>query len=160
MLGCEHYSPLLERHLDGELSPAERVSIEGHLASCTRCQRELRELRTLQSLVREAVEAGASGAELHAVWEGVAEWLKPLTVAERVWWGVKSLFFPFRPLYALAWGAALVIILLFTLPSVIFPPSPSVVVESVESETPVMIFQGEEGVTIIWLFETEEGKEG
>jgi hypothetical protein len=45
-------------------------------------------------------------------------------------------------------------------PFVTAPPSPHVVVESVESEYPVMIFQGESEITIIWLFEKEEGKEG
>jgi hypothetical protein len=79
---------------------------------------------------------------------------------EQIWWEFKGLFYSFRPRTALAWGTAIVIAFLVIFPFVTSPPSPRVVVESVESEHPVMIFQGEDEMTIVWLFvEEEEGKE-
>ena len=83
-------------------------------------------------------------------WQG--GWKSP-TVIERIWWAGKALFSPFRPVKALAWGAALVVLFLVTLPLVTAPPTPSVVVESVESEGSVMIFQGEDEIAIVWFFE-------
>ena len=160
MPDCSHVASLLEKYVDGELRPEERVSVEGHVKGCRRCQRALEELTALRSHLREAVEAGIADAPLARIWEGMAERLEPPTVMGRRWWAVKGLFYPFRPLKALAWGTALVIILLFTLPLVTAPPTPRVVVESVESEGSVMIFQGEDELAIVWFFAEEEGKEG
>ncbi|MBW2038288.1 MAG: zf-HC2 domain-containing protein [Deltaproteobacteria bacterium] len=159
MPGCKHFTPRLEMYLDGELPPVERDSVEGHLRVCPRCQKELEDLCALRELLTGAVEERVTDAQLQAVWEGVWERLRIPSLRQRVWWPVRDLFFPLRPLRTLAWGTALLVILLLTLPLVTSTPSPPVVVESVESEDPVMIFQGEEGLTIIWLFETEEGKE-
>ncbi len=160
MLGCDHFIPRLERYLDGELPSNERGSVERHLRSCPRCQKEMEDLCALQRLLREAVEKGVADVELQAVWEGVKKRLRASTVKRRAWWLVRDLFSPFRPIRTLVWGTALLVILLLTLPLVTSPPLPPVVVESVESEDPVMIFQGEEGIMIIWLFEAEDGKEG
>jgi anti-sigma factor RsiW len=160
MPDCSHVASLLEKYVDGELRPEERVPVEEHVKGCHRCQRELQELTALRSHLREAVEAGVADAPLAGIWEGVAERLENPTVMEKIWWAGKALFYPFRPLKALAWGAALVIIFLLTLPFVTAPPTPRVVVESVESEGSVMIFQGEDEIAIVWFFEEEEGKEG
>lgn len=162
MPGCGPFRSLLEKYIDEALLPQERASVETHLRKCRRCQGDLKELTALRAHLREAVEAGVADAPLARIWEGVAERLEPPTIIERIWWGGKALFFPYRPLKALAWGAAaaLVVLFLVTLPFVTAPPTPSVVVESVESEHPVMIFQGEGETMIVWLFEKEEGKEG
>ena len=151
---------LLEKYVDGELRPDDRASVGEHLQGCPRCQRALNELLALRSHLRAAVEVGVAGAPLAGVWKGVAERLESPGVMERLWWAGKALLFPFRPLKALAWGAALAIILLLALPVVTPPPTPRVVVESVESVHPVMVFQGEDAMTVIWLFEPKEGKEG
>lgn len=48
-ISCEQISPLLSAYLDGELSNAERQSVEWHLRECEACRSELRELeRTKQ----------------------------------------------------------------------------------------------------------------
>jgi len=162
MPGCGPFRSLLEKYLDEALLPQERASVERHLRGCRRCQGELEELTALRAHLREAVEAGVADAPLARIWEGVAERLEPPTIIERIWGAGKALFFPFRSLKALAWGAAaaLVVLFLVTLPLVTAPPTPSVVVESVESEGSVMIFQGEDEIAIVWFFEEEEGKEG
>lgn len=162
MPDCGPFRSLLEKYIDEALLPQERASLEGHLRGCRRCQGELEELTALRAHLREAVEAGVADAPLARIWEGVSKRLEAPTVMERIWWWGKALVFPLRPLKALAWGAvaALVVLFLVTLPLVTAPPTPSVVVESVESEHPVMIFQGEGETMIVWLFEKEEGKEG
>jgi anti-sigma factor RsiW len=160
MPDCRYAVSKLEQYMDEELRPDERVAVERHVKGCRRCQRELEELTVLRTHLQEAVQAGVADAPLARIWEGAVEKLKTPTVMEQMWWNLKSLFYPFRPRTALAWGTAIVIIFLLTLPFVTAPPTPRVVVESVESDHPVMIFQGEDEITIVWLFEKEEGEEG
>jgi anti-sigma factor RsiW len=161
MQDCSHVASMLEKYVDEELRPKKRIFVERHVKGCRRCQRELEEFTVLRSHLQEAVEAGVVDAPLARIWEGVVERLETPALMEQMWWEFKNLFYPFRPRKTLAWGTAIVIILLLALPFVTAPPSPRVVVESVESEHPVMIFQGEDEITIVWLFEKEEeGKEG
>jgi len=159
MPDCRHVASLLERYMDGELRPEERASVEGHVKGCHRCQRELKEFTALHSRLQEAVEAGVADAPLAGIWEGVAERLETPTVLEQVWWKFKGFFSFFRPRTVLAWGAAIVILFLLIFPFVTAPPTPRVVVESVESEGSVMIFQGKDEIAIVWFFEEDEGKE-
>lgn len=156
MHGCARFTPLLEGYLDGELSAEQIDAVEEHLWSCPRCQKELEELCTLRKILREAMEEGLVNEQLQVAWDRITEGLTPPTLKERIWWPVRNLLPPFRPLRTLAWGLALLVILLFIIPLVTTAPSPPVEVESIESEHPVMIFQGEEGMTVIWLFEAEE----
>jgi len=160
MPDCSRVASLLEKYVDEALSQDEMASVKGHLKGCRRCHKELEELFAIRKHLREAVEAGVADVPLARIWEGVSERLETPTVMERIWWWGKALVFPVRPLKALAWGAALVVLFLVILPLVTAPPTPRVVVESVESEHPVMIFQGEGETAIVWLFEKEEGKEG
>jgi anti-sigma factor RsiW len=159
MPGCNHMASLLDKYVDGELRPEERVSVEEHVKGCHRCHRELQELTTLRSRLQEAVEEGVADAPLARIWEGVADRLETPTIMEQMWWEFKGLFSSFRPRTALAWGAAIVILFLLIFPFVTSPPTPRVVVESVESEHPVMIFQGDDEMMIVWFFVEEEGKE-
>lgn len=160
MPNCRHMASLLEQYVDGELRPEERVPVENHVKECLRCQRELEELTALRSHLQKAVETGVADAPLASIWEGVADRLETPTIMEQMWWELKDLFYFFRPRTALAWGTVVVIAFLVIFPFVTSPPTPRVVVESVESEHPVMIFQGGNKMTIVWLFEEEEeGKE-
>ena len=42
----------LNAYHDGELEPAQRASLEGHLGECAACRAELKDLRLLDELVR------------------------------------------------------------------------------------------------------------
>ena len=159
MPNCSHMASLLDKYVDDELRPEERVSVEEHVKGCHRCHRELEELTALRSRLQEAVEAGVADAPLSRIWEGMAERLETPTAMEQMWWEFKNLLSSFRPRTALAWGAAIVIAFLIIFPFVTSPPTPRVVVESVESEHPVMVFQGEDEVMIVWLFVDKEGEE-
>ena len=50
---CEQISPILSAYLDGELSRAERESVEWHLKECERCRGELERVRLLTLQVEE-----------------------------------------------------------------------------------------------------------
>jgi anti-sigma factor RsiW len=156
MADCRHIASLLERYVDGELRPEERASVAEHVKGCHHCQRELKELTTLRSRLQEVVEAGVADAPLAGIWEGVAERLETPSVFKQVWWEFKGFLSFFRPRTALAWGAAIVILFLLIYPFMTAPPTPRVVVESVESEHPVMIFQGDDEMMVVWLFVEEE----
>jgi anti-sigma factor RsiW len=150
---------LLEQYVDDELRPEEKNSVDEHIKGCPRCHRELEELTALRSRLQEAVEEGVVDAPLAGIWEGVLDRLETPTILEQMWWEFKGLFYSFRPRTALAWGAAIVILFLLIFPFVTSPPTPRVVVESVESEHPVMIFQGDDKMMVVWLFVEEENKE-
>lgn len=55
-ISCEQISPILSAYLDGELSKAERESVEWHLQECERCRSELRELESVKSFARQVEE--------------------------------------------------------------------------------------------------------
>ena len=159
MPDCSHMAFLLEQYVDDELRSEEKISVEEHIKGCPRCQRELEELAALRSRLQDAVEEGVDDVPLAAIWEGVADRLETPTILEQMWWEFKGLFSSFRPRTALAWGTAIVIAFLIIFPFVTSQPTPRVVVESVESEHPVMIFQGDEKMMVVWLFIEEEEKE-
>jgi len=47
-----HSGELLSAYLDGELSPAEEVSVVEHLERCAHCRTELADLHTARAMVR------------------------------------------------------------------------------------------------------------
>jgi hypothetical protein len=49
-MNCEDVRPLLSGHLDGELTPEERLQMENHLSHCTACREELTRLRELKEV--------------------------------------------------------------------------------------------------------------
>ncbi|MBF5041707.1 hypothetical protein FGE12_04845 [Aggregicoccus sp. 17bor-14] len=56
---CTRYVPLLSPYIDGELSPAERVTLERHLAACRDCTGRTADLRAESALVRVGLEMAA-----------------------------------------------------------------------------------------------------
>ena len=56
---CTRYVPLLSPYIDGELAPAERVTVERHLAACRDCTGRTADLRAESGLVRVGLEMAA-----------------------------------------------------------------------------------------------------
>src|SRR5262249_41125643 len=48
-----HLGERLSAFLDGELPPADRAAVEGHLRQCAACAHELEELAAVDALARE-----------------------------------------------------------------------------------------------------------
>ena len=53
---CERFVPLLSPYIDGELSPADRVNVERHLAACRDCASRAADLRAESALLRVGLE--------------------------------------------------------------------------------------------------------
>ena len=53
---CERFIPLLSPYIDGEVSPAERVNVERHLAACRDCTSRAADLRAESALLRVGLE--------------------------------------------------------------------------------------------------------
>ena len=58
-MNCKDIREDLSAHLDGELDPARRAEIDGHLASCDGCRAELERLRRLSKLLGDVPRAAA-----------------------------------------------------------------------------------------------------
>jgi anti-sigma factor RsiW len=59
MSGCRHFVPLLEPFRDGELSPAQVVELEQHLAECERCTERVRLGDAMRTSLKQVVRAEA-----------------------------------------------------------------------------------------------------
>ncbi|MBM7113185.1 anti-sigma factor family protein [Archangium primigenium] len=53
---CERFIPLLSPYIDGEVSPADRVNVERHMAACRDCASRAADLRAESALLRVGLE--------------------------------------------------------------------------------------------------------
>lgn len=91
-----HPSELISAYLDGELSPAERSRLLGHLSSCGNCAAELEDVQRVRAAVRSlpvldvpegilgGVDARPDVVPLHrnrGIWVGAAAAVVALVIA-------------------------------------------------------------------------------
>jgi anti-sigma factor RsiW len=62
-MSCPDRVAQLSAHLDGELSPPEKMDLERHLASCASCSTHFAELRALSKTIRENASRPAPDEE-------------------------------------------------------------------------------------------------
>jgi len=72
-MSCEELSEELSAYIDGELSSAERVRLEEHLAECPRCREGLEALRAVSGLVASLPAVSASARLTEALQETLAK---------------------------------------------------------------------------------------
>ena len=60
---CDAYLSMLSPFIDGELSPADRLTVERHLAACPDCTARVADLRAESGLVRLGMEMLADEAD-------------------------------------------------------------------------------------------------
>jgi hypothetical protein len=53
---CRRYKELIQKRLDGEITPPENIDLNEHLADCDDCREEFVSYLTVQSLVQETIE--------------------------------------------------------------------------------------------------------
>jgi hypothetical protein len=53
---CNRYHELIQKRLDGEITPKENAELNGHMADCDGCREELVSFLTVQNLVKETIE--------------------------------------------------------------------------------------------------------
>ena len=54
---CDEVKPRLDAHLDEEIDPKQRETLDSHLKTCFSCARDLETLRTVQNSVRRAMHS-------------------------------------------------------------------------------------------------------
>ena len=79
-MNCEAFDDLLAEYLEGDLGPAQRKTVEAHLASCVRCSALMRDLEQIRHGAGELGELSPS----RDLWAGIASRIEapvvPLTV--------------------------------------------------------------------------------
>lgn len=65
---CTEYAVLLEKFLDGRLSPAEEAQMQQHEAACPACAAQRRALDTLQDDLTDLTDAPEMPADFHQAW--------------------------------------------------------------------------------------------
>ncbi len=151
----------LSAHLDGELSPAARVALEAHLASCPACGARMAELRAVGEALRRRFEAqadatdfsGFSAAVLARLQAHRPSWGERLSVAFSEWKAHRA---------AALWGGfglvAASLLAVLALPSLQLgveaeTPHPSLQAVSTDESSHVapVVLKTEGGDAIIWL---------
>jgi len=80
---CRGVKEMLERFLDGELSPQEHDRVRDELAHCQECRQQLDRLQKLRALIREVYLEEVRRVNLDAVLPGVMERIR---VEKPGWW--------------------------------------------------------------------------
>src|ERR1700743_211642 len=63
------YGPTVDAYHDGELSPAERIAFEKHLAECPPCQADLAQTRMLAAVLAAAPKRGLAPSARQALFD-------------------------------------------------------------------------------------------
>jgi len=152
----------LSAHLDGELSPQARVSLEAHLQSCPGCAAKLAELSAVGEVLRRRFEAQAEARDFSGFSAAVLARLHPYrpSLGERLSVGWEEWK---RHRAGSLWGglavAAAALLAVFALPRLESPPAlegalhPSLQAVSTDEQSHIapVVLKTEGGDAIIWL---------
>jgi anti-sigma factor RsiW len=110
---CKSYIPLLSPFIDGELSPAERQTVERHLAACHDCTGRVADLRAESGLVRHGMEMLADEADFTGFAQKVMARVTPEKAPffERMQLSIQELFLYQRGALVTAAAAVLVVVM-------------------------------------------------
>jgi anti-sigma factor RsiW len=166
-MATEHCTSVqeLSAHLDGELSPQARVTLEAHLKSCPGCAAKLAELSAVGAVLRRRFEAQAEARDFSGFSAAVLARLQPYrpSLGERLsvgWeeWKRHRAGNLFGGL-ALAAAALLAVFALPQLRSPVLPPvgeghqHPTLQAVSTDEQSHIapVVLKTEGGDAIIWL---------
>jgi anti-sigma factor RsiW len=65
-MNCRDFSQIAAAHADGQLTPAERLDVEEHLAACPSCREESQRQTAIRQLVRDRIAVVPVPGDLHA----------------------------------------------------------------------------------------------
>jgi anti-sigma factor RsiW len=120
-VGIEHVQEeALNMHFDGELAPADAVSVQRHLATCDECKKRLGSLQRLREMITMSAEAIASEVDFDAMFGRVEQGTKaaptPSLLDRLTLWVTESLEHNPMKVWAPVGGLALAAaVLIFTL---------------------------------------------
>lgn len=162
---CQSFLPLLSPFIDGELAPAERVTVERHLTVCSKCTMRVADLRAESGLLRVGMEMLADEVDFKDFSQKVLARVTPEKppLFERLKLAISEAFLYQKGTYGTALATAAVLALL-ALPVLLRDRTPlgyasqrlEVQVVSVDEKavdlTPA-VMETEGGDAIVWMVE-------
>ena len=170
---CERYVPMLSPYVDGELTPAERVTVERHLSACRDCTGRAADLRAESGLLRVGLDMAVDDVDFKDFAQKVMARVTPEKppLIERMKLALSEMFLYQRTamISSLATAAVLVLVALPLLMSDRAPVGYAAERMTVKSIQPYqnarvapVVMETDNGGTIIWLVdeETQDGSSG
>ena len=168
---CTRFVPLLSPYIDGELAPAERVTVERHLAACRDCTGRTADLRAESGLVRVGLEMAADEVDFKDFAQKVMARVTPERppLLERLRLSVSEMMRYQRTAFVSSLATAAVV-LLVAIPLLARDSAPvgyaaeHMTVQAVRTHgtarvAPV-VMEAEDGNAIIWLVDEQKVKAG
>jgi anti-sigma factor RsiW len=163
---CQTFIPMLSPYIDGELSPAERVNVERHLAVCHDCAARTADLRAESGLVRVGLDMAADEVDFKGFSQQVMARLTPYRppLLERLRVSLSEMFLYQRTAMLSSVATAAVVALVASV-ALLWERTPTgyarpqMMVESVTTEpgarvAPV-VMTTDQGDAIIWLVDSD-----
>lgn len=165
---CKSYLPLLSPFIDGELTPAERQTVERHLAACPDCTGRVADLRAESGLVRLGMEMFADEADFSGFAQKVMARVTPekAPLWDRLRLSIQEMFLYQRGALVTAAATVAVVVLATLLLTREGTPAgyeretiavQKVEVDESENVRPV-VMNTDNGNAIIWLVDTGDRK--
>ncbi|HET9450124.1 MAG TPA: zf-HC2 domain-containing protein [Aggregicoccus sp.] len=168
---CTRYVPLLSPYIDGELAPAERVTVERHLAACRDCTGRTADLRAESGLVRVGLEMAADEVDFKDFAQKVMARVTPERppLLERVRLSFSEMLRYQRTAFLSSLATAAVV-LLVAIPLLTRDSAPvgyageRMTVQAVHphgtARVAPVVMEAEDGNAIIWLVDEQKVKAG
>jgi anti-sigma factor RsiW len=164
---CDRFVPQLSPYIDGELSPAERVNVERHLAACRDCTGRTADLRAESGLLRVGLEMAVDEVDFKDFAQKVMARVTPEKppLLERMRLTLSEMFLYQRTAMVSSLATAAVLMLV-GLPLLLSDRAPvgyaaeRMTVQAVrtyeEAHVAPVVMETDNGGAIIWLVDREE----
>ncbi|WNG40615.1 hypothetical protein F0U61_48215 [Archangium violaceum] len=164
---CERFVPLLSPYIDGEVSPAERVNVERHLAACRDCASRAADLRAESALLRVGLEMAVDEVDFkdftQRVMARVTPERPPLLERLRISFSEMFLYHRTAMVSSLATAAVLALVLVPLLASQNDAPMGygadrmrvRAVRASEGAKVAPVVLESDDGNTIIWMMDQD-----
>lgn len=164
---CERFVPMLSPYVDGELTPAERVTVERHLSACRDCTGRAADLRAESGLLRVGLDMAVDDVDFKDFAQKVMARVTPEKppLLERMKLALSEMFLYQRTamISSLATAAVLVLVALPLLLSDRAPVGYAAERMTVKSIQPYqdarvepVVMEADDGATIIWSVDEEK----
>ncbi|XXF77472.1 zf-HC2 domain-containing protein [Myxococcaceae bacterium GXIMD 01537] len=163
---CDRFVPLLSPYIDGELSPAERVNVERHLAACRDCTGRTADLRAESGLLRVGLEMAVDEVDFKDFTQKVMARVTPdrPPLLERLRLTLSEMFL-YQRTAMLSSLATAAVLMLVALPLLLRERAPvgyaaeRMTVQAVrtyeEAKVAPVVMETENGGSIIWLVDQD-----
>jgi anti-sigma factor RsiW len=165
---CQSYLSMLSPFIDGELTPAQRQTVERHLAACPECTARVADLRAESALVRLGMEMLAEEADFTGFAQKVMARVTPEKppLMERWRLALSEMFLHQRSALVTAAATVAVVVLGVTLLTRDGTPSgyrgERIAVENVQvdenANVAPVVLNTDDGNAIIWLVSRDNAK--